>query len=552
MKSVWVADFETTTKAEDCRVWSWGLCPVKQDPVIDDVEMGLDITSFMEFIEDRMDIVYFHNLKFDGTFILYWLLSNGWCWTEELHHHSFTTLISKDSKFYSIEIMWRSGEITVIKDSLKKLPMPVARIAKSFHLPMSKGVIDYDAERPVGYIPTEEELEYQANDVMIVAAALWQQLEEGMTSLTVGADSLNEFKRIMGRAEFDRVFPVVDEDTDFNIRKAYRGGWCKPGDRFQKEIVGPVKVFDVNSLYPSVMYDSLMPYGIPIPFDGIPNPPKDFPLWIASATFTAKLKPDHLPTIQLKNHSVFIPTEYLTEIEEPTSISFTSIDWELWNEQYDIDVYSWDGGYYFAGSRDFFKPYIDKWMAVKKQAVGGLREIAKLHLNSLYGKFATNPDVTLRRPELEDGRVKLKIMDPDYRDPVYTAMGCFITAYARAVTIRAAQQNYDVFAYADTDSLHLVTDKTPDLNIDPVELGAWKHEYDADYALFWRPKAYVERRVVENESVYEVHIAGLPRSVTEDVRFCDIYEGAVFGGKKIPKNVVGGVVLEDVEFCFRG
>ena len=142
-------------------------------------------------------------------------------------------------------------------------------------------------------------------------------------------------------------------------------------------------------------------------------------------------------------------------------------------------------------------------------------------------------------------------MDPEYRDPVYTAMGCFITAYARAVTIRAAQQNYDIFAYADTDSLHLVTDKTPDLMIDPVELGAWKHEYDADYALFWRPKAYVERRVVENESVYEVHIAGLPRSVTEDIHFCDMYDGAVFGGKKVPKNVAGGVVLEDVEFCFR-
>lgn len=551
MKRIWVADFETTTNPADCRVWSWGLCPVIRAPRFDDVELGLTIESFIDFIEGSSDIIYFHNLKFDGTFIIYYFLTHNIPWVEDLHPISFTTLISKDSKYYSISIMWENGEVCIIKDSLKKLPMGVARIAKAFQLPVTKGVIDYDAERPVGYQPTPEELEYQANDVMIIAAALWQQLNEGMSALTVGADSLNEFKRLIGRDEFTRLFPVLDDQTDYCIRKAYRGGWCKPGDKYAREIVGPLKVYDVNSLYPSVMYDSLLPYGIPIPFIGPPAPPDDFSLWISSVTISAELKKDHLPIIQLKNHSVFVPTEYLESIPEPTIVSCTSVDWELWNEHYDIEVYSWDGGYYFAADRDFFKPYIDKWMDVKKSSVGGLREIAKLHLNSLYGKFATNPDVTSRKPMLIDGRVKLKIREAEFRDPVYTAMGCFITAYARAVTIRAAQKNYEIFAYADTDSLHLVTDKEPELNIDTQELGAWKHEYDADYGMFWRPKAYIERRVVEQESVYEVHIAGLPRAIADEVRFCDIKEGAKFTGKKLPKNVAGGVVLEDVEFCFR-
>lgn len=551
MSRIWVADFETTTNPSDCRVWSWGMCPVVPNPEPYMVELGIDIESFFYFISNNDDIIYFHNLKFDGIFIIYYLLENGVRWNKELHPNSFTTLIDKDSKFYSISIMWDNGNITIFKDSLKKLPMGVDRIARSFNLPFKKGLIDYDAERPVGYIPNDDEVEYQINDVMIIAAALWMQFNEGMNSLTVGADSLNEFKRIMGHNNFIQSFPILDDNTDFCIRKAYRGGWCKVADKYAKEVVGPVKVYDVNSLYPSVMYDSPLPYGIPIPFNGQPIVTDEYPLWIASVTITAELNENYHPIIQLKNHSVFVPTEYLKVIKEPTTVSCTSVDWELWCEHYNITVYSWDGGYYFKASRKFFKSYIDKWMMVKKKSSGGLREIAKLHLNSLYGKFATNPDVTSRRPVIENNVVKLKINEPETRDPVYTAMGCFITAYARAVTIRAAQKNFENFAYADTDSLHLVTEKEPSLMIDDVELGAWKHEYDADYAIFWRAKSYVERRVVNNESVYEVHIAGLPKSIAENVRICDIGEGMTFSGKKIPKNVVGGVVLQDSEFCIR-
>lgn len=551
MTNIFAADFESTTNADDCRVWSWGICPVVENPVRENVTLGTTIESFIKWCENEEFIIYFHNLKFDGTFIIYWLLTNKWKWSKDLSPRRFSSVISKDSKYYSLSLCWDNGAILTFKDSFKKLPMSVDRIAKSFNLPMSKGWIDYDAERPEGYIPTKEECDYQANDVMIIAAALYLQLQQGMSGLTVGADSLNEFKNIMGRDNFTRTFPVLDEHTDNCIRKAYRGGWCYPAKRFQREIVGPVKVYDYNSLYPSMMYDSLLPHGTPIPFIGVPGPTKIHPLWISSATIKAKLKEGHLPCIQIKNHSVFIQTEYLEQIEEPTTISFTSVDWELWNEQYDIEVYSWDGGYYFKGGREFFKPYIDKWMAVKMSSTGGLREIAKLHLNSLYGKFATNPDVTSRHPEIVDDRVKLIMNENEKRNPVYTAMGCFITAYSRATTVRAAQENYDTFAYADTDSLHLITDKEPNLHIHPSELNAWKHEYDADYALFWRPKAYIERRVEKGESVYETHIAGLPKAVTQDVRFCDLHDGATFKGKKVPCNVAGGVVLSEVEFCFR-
>ena len=42
-----VADFETTTTKEDCRVWAWATCPIKGSPTDNDVTIGTDLDSFM-------------------------------------------------------------------------------------------------------------------------------------------------------------------------------------------------------------------------------------------------------------------------------------------------------------------------------------------------------------------------------------------------------------------------------------------------------------------------------------------------------------------------
>jgi hypothetical protein len=136
--------------------------------------------------------------------------------------------------------------------------------------------------------------------------------------------------------------------------------------------------------------------------------------------------------------------------------------------------------------------------------------------------------------------------DEETRDPVYTAMGVFITAYARDVTIRAAQAHYPVFAYADTDSLHLLLEENPvGLDVDPHKLGAWKREYKFTEALFVRAKAYIEK--LEDGS-HVTHVAGLPDRIAHQLTIDDFIGGRRFEGKLQPKRVPGGVVLEDVGF----
>jgi len=219
------------------------------------------------------------------------------------------------------------------------------------------------------------------------------------------------------------------------------------------------------------------------------------------------------------------------------------------------DILAFGSGWTFQGMTGMFDSYIDKWAKIKENETGGKREIAKLHLNSLYGKFATNPNVCTKVPYLEDDKVKFTRTAIETRNPVYTPVGVFITSYARAITIRAAQQNYARFAYADTDSLHLFGMEIPEgLEIHDTKMGAWKIEYTFKRAFYVRSKFYMEEhsddcscKQCKNkvESVFTVRAAGLPERLSSKLRFDDLYDGHVIPGKLVPKAVPGGVVLKE-------
>jgi len=530
-------------------VWLWGICDIENP---DDVRAGPDIESFINFVSREKSVTYFHNLAFDGSFIIDYLFRHGYTHRQgrDLIKGQFSTLISQMGKFYSITVRWFNGRTTEFRDSLKKLPMSVSKVAQAFKLPEGKGSINYMLDRPRGWVATPEERDYLRRDVSIVARALRLQIDEGMTRLTVGADSLAQYKQLTGLKNFTRIFPVLSESMDAEIRSAYRGGFTYVDPRHQNKLTGAGTCYDVNSLYPSVMYDRVLPYGDPLFAEGLPVATEEFPLFIVSITFIAKIKPNHIPCIQIKSSAFFMATEYQTNINEPVTLMCTNVDLALWREHYDMEILSYNGGWRFHGIVGVFKDYIDKWMEVKANSDGGLRAIAKLHLNSLYGKFATNPNVTGKIPVMEDDVIKLVTGEQETRNPVYTAMGVFITAYARDVTIRAAQEHYDTFIYADTDSLHLLDDSNPvRLTVHPSNLGEWKREYSFIDGMFVRAKCYTELVTIKPGLWgYQTHIAGLPDNISSRVTFADYVNGRTFDGKLLPKRVPGGIVLHDVKF----
>lgn len=558
-----MADFETTVDPEDCRVWAG--CAVDIDS-LEVAYLGTDLDGFMEYLQDKNSVCYFHNLKFDGEFILYWLFTHGYRYSDSRKDKTFTTLITDDGLFYSIEVVFHRGKSrrydkVVFYDSLKKLPFKVATIAKAFELPMAKGSIDYKAHRPKGYQLTEEEKEYIITDCKIVAEALKIQMEQGLKRMTNASDALNGYKGIVGKSWFERYFPVLPVELDKNIRRAYKGGFTHLMARFRGVRGLQGKQFDVNSLYPWVMYTKLLPYGYPKYFEGFPEPDEKHPLYIIHLKCTFELKPDHIPTIQLKNNRRFRETEYLTTSrvkmgkhwdDEPVEMWLTNVDYELMMDHYEVEFFPFDDGHYYDGYRfkgmvGLFKEYIDYWMHIKETTTGALRQLAKLMLNSLYGKFATNPRAVKKIPYLDPdtGTVHYKCDDPEERDPVYTAMGCFITAYAREKTIRSAQANYDRFIYADTDSLKLTGyEDAVGLEVHDTHLGAWKDEGNFTDSKWIRAKTYM----VTVDGKTKVTCAGMPDNVKEQVTYDNFKSGSTFSGKLVPHRYPGGIILEDSTF----
>lgn len=539
------ADFETTTNPLDCRVWSWGSMAVDD---YSDYVIGIGVGSYVAYMLSAPSVTYFHNLAFDGSFILDYILKDGYVWVaKNPGKGQFSTVISNMNKFYSITIVSKEGVKVELRDSLKKIPLPVRDVPKAFNLESSKGDIDYEMERPVGYLPSQEEWNYLYRDIFIMAQAMRIILASGMKRLTVGADSLAEFKSLHGKG-FERTFPVLSKTVDDDIRLAYRGGIAMPNKKWARKRVGRGIVIDKNSMYPWVMRTKLLPYGKPW-WSEVEDDDAD--LFILSITFTAKLKPNHIPCIQIKRSIQFNSQDFLEEVKEPTTVSITSVDLEMWQEQYDLKIWAINGYWNFKGIEGLFNDYIDKWMAVKANSTGGARTIAKLHLNSLYGKFAKNTDVTGKRPVLDDtGTVQYVMCDHEESNPVYTAMGAFITAYARADLISSAQANYDRFLYCDTDSLHLLGEDEPDLWLHPTELGAWKVEHDGqpfDEAVFLRAKQYCERFGDHDD----VHIAGLPHEIAVRVRLEDMLHPRTWDGKLVPKRVPGGTVLASTTFTLK-
>lgn len=553
-----VADLETTTDPKDLPVRAWAVCAVEIE-TLETLHIGNNLDDFFKFLEPFNSVCYFHNEKFDGEFLLWYLFTHGYTYSEEPKPHTFSTLITDGGVWYSLTVIFAKENKKYRKvtfyDSLKKLPFKVSTIARAFELPDSKLTIDYDAPRPVGHELTQEEKDYIVVDCRIVAAALAIQLGKGLKKMTNASDALNGFKDIMGKQQFERLFPILPVELDADIRRAYKGGYVylKPEHRGRRGLQG--MTLDVNSLYPSVMYDCLLPYGYPMYFEGKPEPNDAYPLFIVRLRCAFELKPDHLPTIQLKNNRAFIETEYLTTSEgDVVELTLTSVDLALFLDHYDVYDLEYVNGWRFKGAKGLFMDYIDYWMKVKETTTGAMRQLAKLMLNSLYGKFATNPNARRKIPYLdEDNVVRYKLGDDEIRDPVYTAMGAFITAYARNKTIRSGQAVYPRFIYADTDSLHLIGADVPDgLEVHPSHLGAWKNEGEFIDSKFIRAKTYME--TVDNgdgTTHTKVTCAGMPDNVKALVTYDNFHEGATFDGKLMPKRFPGGIILVPTTFTIK-
>ena len=416
----YTADFETTTKPTylkegRVRVWAYAICEIGNP---DNFVYGNSLDEFMDICADPYHnaVYYFHNLKFDGEFIISWLLSNGFTWIkdkEDREANTFTTLITDMGQFYTIEVYFdvKGKNCNKVKfmDSLKILNFSVDQIAKNFDLPIRKLEIDYDEYRPDGHVLTDIEVDYIRNDVEIMARALDIMFSQGYTKMTMASNALAEYKDII--SDFKMYFPVLDLEVDKEIRKSYKGGFTYLSPVYKEKEADKGIVFDVNSLYPSVMAGvegELMPFGQPEHFDGKYKKDPLYNLYVITFTCVFELKKGMIPTIQDKSGAYgFRMNEYLESSNDlPVTLTLTSVDFELFKKHYIYRDIKYQGGWKFKSMVGLFDEYVERHtkgkIEAKKAGNKSLYQIHKLAQNSLYGRFGLNPNGTTKQPFMKD------------------------------------------------------------------------------------------------------------------------------------------------------
>lgn len=567
-------DFETCTWLEDeTYVWAWAKCEIGN---IENIEIGNSIESFIENISKESGMYYFQNLKFDGEFIICYLLSHGYEHVrtkEEIKENTFTTLISDMGMFYSIEIYFKKGNKKEVKatiyDGLKIIPMSVDKMSKAFGLPINKLDLDYNLEREKGHILTDEEEAYLKNDVKIPALALEKMFSENLTKMTIGSNALSYFKKKTGMRTFSRLFPKIERDLYEELKKSYRGGFTYLNPIYKEVENGATVNLDVNSLYPYCMRYKPLCYGDPIHYEGEYQVDNIYPLYIQKIFCSFEIKKDKIPTIQIKKTMYFQDNEYLESSKgEIVPLMLTSIDLKLFLENYNVTYIKYEEGYKFKAKNGIFDEYIDYWIGIKNEATKtgnkGLRQIAKLMLNSLYGKFASKMRVQEKIPYLEDGKVLYKLDEEKEKEGIYLPLGAFITSYAREITIRTSgaikeyslnKYGKDMYIYSDTDSIKTtlpLEELKQFCEIDDVKLGAWKYEGTAIRSKFVRQKTYLEEIINDKgEKEMVITCAGMPDRCFKYVEWDTFKEGFTCGGKLTFKHVRGGAKLVETNFTIK-
>lgn len=550
---IFACDFETTVYDNQDRtdVWSSCLCELgDHEPILH----GCIQDTYEYFESLNCDInAYYHNLKFDGRFWLYYLLHDlkfAQAYKEETPNHfvfdndkdmpkgSFKYLISKMGQWYMITIRLNNGCYLRLMDSMKLFPFKLEDVAKGFKTKHAKLTMEYKGFRYPNCPISDEEKEYIYNDVYVLKEALEIFFSDNPKKLTIGSCCLSKYHALM-KGDWDILFPDLREieltdkykypNAERYVRKSYKGGWCYVVPEKANKVFKYGLTADVNSLYPSVMSGesgNRYPVGKPCFWSGnfIPpeaeKPNRYFFIRIKTRFY---IKDGYLPFIQIKDSLRYRSTEvlessdfldrktgkYCTHVLENgvltdtrVELTLTQVDYKLFLEHYDtVDFEILDGcWFYTATGGDLFDMYINPYKEQKINSKGAKRTEAKLFLNNLYGKFATSDDSTYKVAFLkEDETVGFIDVVANEKQPLYIPIGSAITSYARNFTIRTAQMNYygknkRGFIYADTDSIHCDLDPSElkGINVHPTNFLCWKLESYWDKAIFARQKTYIE------------------------------------------------------------
>ena len=465
---------------------------------------------------------YAHNAaKYDNRYLLYEAFKRGYKVKNILYiQGGFVFKIVINNKTYDF------------RDSIFLMPNSLKELCKDFKISQNKKEFDINEWAKNGYPITDKLRTYLRYDCLSLYELLekfYNEFDVNDVKLTIASTAFNILLKDKNKKK--ALANYISKENENEIRKAYKGGRCevyiREGENLYK--------YDVNSMYPYVMRNFKYPSGDM--FKAIDK--REIDIYINNLKFLGIVKANikaphqHIPYLVKKDEALnklIAPigawTDYITTFEYQEALK----------RGYEIDIIE---AYLYKKQENHFKEYVDNYYNIKKTSTGAKKQIAKLMLNSVYGKFAQrriyNKIVTLSHIIEKGLRVsnfkplgsKMYIKEETYfyDRRINPVLSIFVTAYARHILYEGIEniiKNGGEVYYADTDAI--ITDiKLDDDLVSDTELGKWDLEKKIEEYIGIDAKLYI--------CDDEVKAKGIPKEEQKKLTYND-FENMLIGKEK--------------------
>jgi hypothetical protein len=432
------------------------------------------VQDFLEFFMKRRYAywrIFAHaGGRFDFNFIIESL---------DLDFSDFKYDILSNNGITQLRVM-KDKRVWIFRDSYRMLPMSLAKLTVSFDTQHKKLEIAY-----ANLSKHDEKLrQYLKNDCLglyevIQKYAEWLSKYNVPLYSTIASQSMAMYRTTMEKPIIC-LKPLVEKFA----RRSYFGGRV---EIFKMRSFKPVKYFDFNSLYPTIMVNNEMPIG------------KGWHVSYFNRNFigfykaTVKIPDVYVPPLPfLRGKKLLFPVGKVEGY-------FSSKELELVEEMGgEADVHY---GYVFSSDNIFHDYIMDLYDKKKNAPDTTTRTISKLLMNSCYGKFGQKREKSkLVKCNTEEEALGL---EPYHADRglftkqtvskasfIIPSIASWVTSCARVELFKLLQRiGSEHIFYCDTDSCMADVDiKTG------KELGEVKLEEEGDEAIFLLPKLYAIRK----------------------------------------------------------
>ena len=524
--------------------------------------------QFFDLLESmkRDTRVAFFNIDFDASQFLYYMTNTAGYNIRHIGEESrFANkkgdlcILESDRNMYSITFRTKTlGKLIWMVDIANFLPGSSLNSACLGWIGDSK--VEIDSKEFRKRAPTELEKKYAMKDAELTYN-LFKELQsagviEGQRYVTIAGRTMAHFKEhLMNNygLTFDEYFYKSNDKEYVNEckqvievrgRKSTRGGMCMAVHTGTFHHCTHV---DARSMYPTQGHKPYIPVG-----ELLESKPGGKCTYLVYPRGYFEVKDEKLPYFQWRTKAqcaryeykdLYEPGNYVSNCMLDGSYAMWEDEWKLVKKNYEIDDLDESKKVYFQMEKNTaLKTYFEEVYQGKQTNTGSKKLFYKYLLNSLYGKFLSNPDgVSI---DYIDGR-RIKVEEHD-RNTYYLPVGMWIAMGGRVDLFNAMNSidSADVL-YCDTDSIIFKGNKMPKIKIGDY-MGDWSIEAEDIDAYIVGPKTYQERFP---DGKLITKCAGMPRDIIAQQTWQSIYEGLIIPCRKPRRDpLTWAINFEETEY----